>query len=114
MSSDDKEAVQIVTNELRIAHERFKSKLSKHQAFLSLCLTFYSSAEKVFQMIFNRLVGVILYFRCIWRWLDSLGSVLMKMLLQIIHLLKAELLLFSRFSNISFRIYGAIFRVCTG
>ena len=52
MSSDDKEAVQIVTNELRIAHERFKSKLSKHQAFLSLCLTFYSSAEKVFQMIF--------------------------------------------------------------
>ena len=47
MSTDDKEAVQIVSNELRISHERFKSKISKHQAFLSLCLTFYSSAEKV-------------------------------------------------------------------
>lgn len=47
LNVDDKEAVQIVTNELRMAHERFKSKLSKHQAFLSLCLTFYSSAEKV-------------------------------------------------------------------
>ena len=47
LNVDDKEAVQIVTNELRMAHERFKSKLAKHQAFLSLCLTFYSSAEKV-------------------------------------------------------------------
>jgi len=47
LNIDDQEAVQIVTNELRIAHERFKSKLAKHQAFLSLCLTFYSSAEKL-------------------------------------------------------------------
>lgn len=47
LESEEQAAFRVVTDELQIAYERFKTSLSDHECFLSMCCTFYQSVEKV-------------------------------------------------------------------
>ena len=47
VESSEQAALRIVTDELKIVFERFKTCLADNEVFLSMCCTFYQSVERV-------------------------------------------------------------------
>ena len=47
VESGEQAALRIVTDELKIVYERFKTCLADYEVFLSMCCTFYQSVERV-------------------------------------------------------------------
>jgi hypothetical protein len=44
-------AISVVTDELKIAYERFKTLMSDYEVLLAMCATFFASVDKVFSLL---------------------------------------------------------------
>ena len=62
-----KAAIKVITDELKIAYERFKTLMTDYQVLLSMCATFFTSVEKVCPLNLQRL-PLFLYLFLDWNF----------------------------------------------
>ena len=59
--SGEKAALRVLTDELKIVYERFKTCLADYEVFLSMCCTFYQSVEMVSEYYFVLVFDLVFY-----------------------------------------------------